>query len=164
MIKITGITEISLQVNQERRTLVVKPHDTLLDVLREQLGLTGPKAGCENGDCGACTVLLDGLPIKACLKLAVEVDGCEVMTVEGLKDTAIQSAFITEGGFQCGFCTAGFLVNAYALLEAKPQADDQEKIMWLEANLCRCTGYEGIKKAVDLAQVMVQKKHHHIEK
>jgi carbon-monoxide dehydrogenase small subunit len=130
---------------------VVRPADTLLRVLREKLGLTGPKPGCENGDCGACTVLVDGKPTKSCLVLAVEVEGSEITTVEGLKDTAIQRAFMEHEGFQCGYCTPGFIVNAYALLKAHPQPTDDQMREWLTANICRCTGYEGIRNAVRAA-------------
>lgn len=143
-----GISKIKLQVNGESRHVAVRPADTLLRVLRETLGLTGAKPGCENGDCGACTVLLDGKPIKSCLVLAVEAIGKEITTIEGLKDTAIQQAFQSEGGFQCGFCTSGFLMNAYALLQKYPESSDQLTREWLQSNLCRCTGYEGISKAM----------------
>lgn len=152
MVKYSGYVEIELFVNNESCHVVIQPSDTLLSVIREKLGLTGPKMGCENGDCGACTVLIDGKPIKACLTLAVENIGKAITTVEGLVNTNVQKAFVTEGGFQCGFCTAGFVVNAYALLEAHPDASEEEKTNWLNANLCRCTGYEGIRRAVDLAQ------------
>jgi aerobic carbon-monoxide dehydrogenase small subunit len=146
------VTTIALSVNNEKRYTVVCPSDTLLRVLREKLGLTGAKPGCENGDCGACTVLLDGLPVKSCLVLAVEAAGKNITTVEGLKDTAIQQAFLEEGGFQCGYCTSGFLVNAYALLENYPSSDGGADREWLESNLCRCTGYEGISGAIEKAR------------
>lgn len=144
--------QITLVVNGEKRRLMIRTADTLLRVLRENLGLTGAKPGCENGDCGACTVLVNGIPIKSCLTLAVEVADQEITTIEGLKDTEIQNAFIQEGGFQCGYCTSGFLVNAYALLEAHPDVDDEGAKEWLQSNLCRCTGYEGISKGVKAAQ------------
>ncbi len=146
------VTSIELSVNNEKRYTVVRPSDTLLRVLREKLGLTGAKPGCENGDCGACTILLDGLPVKSCLVLAVEAVGRNITTVEGLKDTAIQQAFLEEGGFQCGYCTSGFLVNAYALLENYPSSDGGADREWLESNLCRCTGYEGISGAIEKAR------------
>jgi carbon-monoxide dehydrogenase small subunit len=149
-------SEIILTVNGEERRVIVRPSETLLRVLREKLGLTGPKPGCENGDCGACTVLLDGLPVKSCLVLAVEAVGRTVTTVEGLKDTAIQQAFREEGGFQCGYCTSGFLVNAYALLEKHPAASDVTTREWLESNLCRCTGYEGISRSVTRAKELLK--------
>ncbi len=143
---------IELQVNEEMRRVVVGPSETLLRVLREKLGLTGPKPGCENGDCGACTVLLDGIPVKSCLVLAVEAVGKVITTIEGLKDSAIQQAFQEEGGFQCGYCTSGFLINAYALLEKHPEAPEETAREWLESNLCRCTGYEGIKRSIAKAK------------
>jgi len=148
------VTTIALNVNDEKRHTVVRPSDTLLRVLREKLGLTGAKPGCENGDCGACTVLLDGLPVKSCLVLAVEAIGKKITTVEGLKNTEIQQAFLEEGGFQCGYCTSGFLINAYALLEKYPVSDGGADREWLESNLCRCTGYEGISRAVDKARTL----------
>ncbi|MGM0446462.1 MAG: (2Fe-2S)-binding protein [Bacillota bacterium] len=141
--------EIKLKVNQETFNLVVKPNETLLDVIREKVELTGPKPGCENGDCGACTVLIDGEPIKSCMTLAVEMQGKEITTIEGLKDTDIQNAFIDKEGYQCGYCTSGFIVNAYALLQEHKKPDDKTVKEWLSSNLCRCTGYEGIERAVN---------------
>lgn len=152
-----GVTTISLNINGEERRAVIRPADTLLRVLREKLGLTGAKPGCENGDCGACTVLLDALPVKSCLVLAIEAAGRDITTVEGLNNTAIQQAFLEEGGFQCGYCTSGFLVNAFALLEKHPVCGDALEREWLESNLCRCTGYEGISRAVEKARkIMAQ--------
>ncbi|SCZ76281.1 (2Fe-2S)-binding protein [Acidaminobacter hydrogenoformans] len=147
-----GLCEIVVMLNGKARKLVVRPMDTLLQVLREAAGHTGAKPGCENGDCGACTVLLDDKPVKACLMLAVEADGRSITTVEGLQNTAIQQAFVERGGFQCGYCTSGFLVNAWAMLEAHPEADEAIQRAWLSANLCRCTGYEGIRDAVERAK------------
>lgn len=152
MIGYKDYASIILNINGEKRKVVVKPSDTLLRVLREKLGLTGGKPGCENGDCGACTVLLDGKPVKSCMILAIEVANKEITTIEGLNNTEIQEAFLEEGGFQCGYCTSGFLVNAYALLEEKPDANDDEMKEWMQSNLCRCTGYEGIKNALHSAQ------------
>lgn len=157
MKKYLDLTTIELTVNTEKRRVTVRPADTLLRVLREKMGLSGAKPGCENGDCGACTVLLDGLPVKSCLVLAVEAAGRAVTTVEGLKNTAIQQAFLEEGGFQCGYCTSGFLINAYALLEKHPQQNEETDREWLESNLCRCTGYEGINKAITKARVIKKK-------
>ncbi|HAS73083.1 MAG TPA: (2Fe-2S)-binding protein [Clostridiales bacterium UBA8960] len=158
MIRIKGHWPVKCTVNGEMVTLIARPGDTLLRSLREQVGLTGAKSGCENGDCGACTVLVESLPVKSCMMLTVEVDGKSIVTIEGLKGTEIQEAFHENGGFQCGYCTSGFVVNAFALLEEKPFADDEEKKNWLSANLCRCTGYEGIKRSVDAAQKKVQKR------
>lgn len=146
-----GDVRIAARVNGEERSIVVQPGETLLEMLRERLGLFGAKRGCENGDCGACTVLLGGRPVKACLVPAVEADGAVVLTVEGLRDERLRQAFLEQGGVQCGFCTAGFLVNAFALLQAHPDPGDEEIRLWLEANLCRCTGYEGIERAVRAA-------------
>lgn len=147
---------VYFNINGEKRKAVIRPSDTLLRVLREEFGLTGPKAGCENGDCGACTVLLDNKPVKSCMILAIEVADREIITIEGLKDTEIQQAFLEEGGFQCGYCTSGFIINAYALLEEHPDADDATKEDWLKSNLCRCTGYEGIKNSINKAQEMIK--------
>lgn len=143
-------------INGEKRWALINPEDTLLTMLRF-MGLTGAKPGCENGDCGACTVLLEGKPVKSCLVLAVEAVGATITTVEGLKDTRIQQAFVDKGGFQCGYCTSGFLVNAFALLEAHPDADDATAADWLRSNLCRCTGYEGIRRAVAAAKETLKK-------
>jgi carbon-monoxide dehydrogenase small subunit len=146
-----GDARLSFRVNGEERSAVVQPAETLLELLRERLGLLGTKRGCENGDCGVCTVLLDARPVKSCLVLAVEADGREIVTIEGLQLEGLPEAFLEEGGFQCGFCTAGFLVNASALLRAHPEPGDGQIRDWLAANLCRCTGYEGIERAVKSA-------------
>ncbi len=144
----SGLNEVTLSVNGKKRHLALRPADTLLRVLRERLGMTGAKAGRENGDCGACTVLLDGIPVKSCMMLAVEAIGHEVTTIEGLNDPELQKAFADYGGFQCGFCTSGFLLNAHALLSKYPNPDDETVEEWLSSNICRCTGYEGIRDAV----------------
>lgn len=157
MIEYEGLSEVTLLVNGNNHTVAVWPHETLLHVLREKLHLSGTKSGCENGDCGACTVLIDGEPFKSCIYLAVEAVEHSICTVEGLKNTPIQQAFVSEGGFQCGFCTAGFLLNAHSLLEKYPQADDELKKEWLSSNLCRCTGYEGIRDALNEAQKIQSK-------
>lgn len=155
MVKYSGYMEINLRINQVNHSVLVKPNETLLHVLREKIGYTGTKTSCENGDCGACTVLVDMKPVKACMLLAVECVEKSIMTIEGLNDTAIQRAFVDHGGFQCGYCTAGFIMNAYAMLLSDPHIDEQGKMKWLDANLCRCTGYEGIKDAVDAAQAEI---------
>ncbi|MED4599205.1 (2Fe-2S)-binding protein [Paenibacillus validus] len=139
---------LNLNVNGELRTATVRPADLLLDVLRESFGLTGAKPGCRNGDCGTCTVLLDGSPMKSCLMLAVETAGKKVTTVEGLKDTAVQRAFVEKFAFQCGYCTPGFIMNIYALTQTYPEADEETIKDWLQSNICRCTGYEEIREAV----------------
>jgi len=148
MIKYEDICRLTLRVNGEERSVLVRPADTLLRVLREKLDLTGPRFGCENGDCGACTVLIDGEPVKSCLVLAVEAGGHEITTIEGLKCSPIQEAFLAEAGFQCGYCTPGFLLAAHALLQRHPKPTDEEIRVSLSGNLCRCTGYEGIERAV----------------
>jgi aerobic carbon-monoxide dehydrogenase small subunit len=128
--------------------VTVRSADTLLFVLRSKLGLTGAKPGCLNGDCGACTVNVDGWPMKSCLMLAVEAVGKKIITIEGLKDTPIQKAFIEDFAFQCGYCTSGFIMNCHSLIEQHPKADDQMIKEWLESNICRCTGYTEIEKAI----------------
>jgi len=148
MVSYAGKCIIDLHVNGETVSVMVKPSYTLLSVLREQLCLTGAKPGCENGDCGACTVLVDGWPIKACLMLAVEAIGKQITTIEGLNDAPIQKAFVEKWGFQCGYCTSGFLMVCHALSTIHPDADDFVIEHWLQSNLCRCTGYSEIKDAV----------------
>lgn len=123
----------------------------LLDVLREELGKTGTKDGCSVGVCGLCTVQVDGAPMSACLLLATQVDGAAVRTIEGL-ESPLQDAFIEEGGFQCGICTSGQLMTADALLRAKPDATAAEINDWQMGNLCRCTGYYGIARAIAMAR------------
>jgi len=148
MISYIQTSKIELDINREKRSLIIRPADTLLRVLREQLGLTGAKAGCENGDCGTCTVLLDELPVKACIMLAVEAIGHKVTTIEGLKEEPIQKAFIDKWSFQCGYCTSGFIMNCYGLIINHPDADDETIEEWLQSNICRCTSYEEIREAV----------------
>jgi carbon-monoxide dehydrogenase small subunit len=140
--------EMQLLVNGETWSVVARQGDTLLFVLRDELGLTGAKPGCLNGDCGACTVLVDGMPIKSCMMLAIETVGKEITTIEGLYNTPIQRAFIEHFAFQCGYCTPGFIINAYALIEQHPDADDSTIREWLESNICRCTSYKEIEAAV----------------
>ncbi len=143
------LSVIELHVNGEARKVTVRPADILLDVLREQLGLTGAKAGCKNGDCGTCTILMDGLPVKSCLVLAVEAVGHELLTVEGLSGIApIQNAFVKYHAFQCGYCTSGFLMVCHALATTKPDADEYKMERWLESNICRCTSYQEIRSAI----------------
>jgi aerobic carbon-monoxide dehydrogenase small subunit len=148
--------EMQLLVNGEMRSVVARQADTLLFVLRNELGLTGTKPGCLNGDCGACTVLVDGIPIKSCMMLAIETVGKEITTIEGLHNTPIQRAFVEHFAFQCGYCTPGFIINAHALAETKPDADDATIQEWLESNICRCTSYQEIEAAVK--EVLKQKR------
>jgi aerobic-type carbon monoxide dehydrogenase small subunit (CoxS/CutS family) len=148
MLKVLGPTELEFDVNGEKRKAVVRPSDTLLGVLRREMGLTGPKPGCENSDCGACTVLVDGWPIKSCLMLAVEAVSHRITTVEGLVDTPVQQAFLEKFAFQCGYCTSGFLMVCHALATLHPDAQHDTVEEWLQSNLCRCTSYEEISEAV----------------
>ena len=138
---------LRLQVNGEPLQLNVPPHRTLLEVLREDLGLTGTKHGCEQGECGACAVLVDGRPLLSCLTLAVECDGANVTTIEGI-DHPLQNAFADCGATQCGYCTPGFLIAAKALLDENPHPTREEIGRALSGNLCRCTGYMAIVEAV----------------
>ena len=131
------------------------PHKTLLEVLREDMGLTGTKHGCGIGACGTCTVIVDGLPVASCLQLAALIDGAAVRTVEGLAGTSalhvVQQAFINKAALQCGICTPGFLIAARALLEVNPDPTEAEARYWLAGNLCRCTGYVKSVEAVQAA-------------
>ncbi|MBL8707411.1 MAG: (2Fe-2S)-binding protein [Rhodospirillales bacterium] len=142
-------------VNGETVSVVVDTRDTLLDLLRDRLGLTGTKEGCGNGNCGACTVLLDGAPVNACIVLALEVAGCDVKTIEavaaGGRLDRVQEALIEAGGTQCGFCTPGVVLSAKALLERNPHPSAHEIRAALAGNLCRCTGYDKIVEAVQAA-------------
>ena len=146
------MAEVSLTVNGRRQTATVEPRRTLADFLREDCSLTGTHLACEHGACGACTVLLEGLAVRSCLLFAVQCDGQEIVTVEGLAAgtelTAVQAAFQECHGLQCGFCTPGFVVSITAFLRDNPEPDDSEIRAALSGNLCRCTGYQGIYLAV----------------
>jgi len=147
-------TRIHLRVNGEERECLAPVHHTLLEVLREDLGLMGTKHGCELGECGTCTVLIDGRPILSCLTLPIECEGRDITTVEGLAGAALhplQEAFADLGAAQCGYCTPGFLLSAAALLASKPAATRQEIAEATAGNLCRCTGYLKIFEAIELA-------------
>ncbi|WP_081702719.1 (2Fe-2S)-binding protein [Desulfuromonas sp. TF] len=143
---------VTLRINGEWHEVCVRPRHTLLEVIREKVGLTGTKGSCATGACGACTVLLSGRPVLSCITLAVECDGKEVRTVEDLAQggnlSAIQEAFLDQGAVQCGFCTPGMLMSATALLEHTPKPSLPEIKKALEGNLCRCTGYNAIVDAV----------------
>ncbi len=147
--------KIRLTVNGRRFEREVDAETRLLDLLREDLHLTGTKEGCGEGECGACTVLIDGRPVNSCLVLAPQADGTDVLTIEGLADGdrlhPIQRAFVDAGGVQCGFCTPGFIMSVYALLRDNPEPTDDEVRSAIEGNLCRCTGYAKIVEAVRLA-------------
>jgi aerobic-type carbon monoxide dehydrogenase small subunit (CoxS/CutS family) len=145
--------ELRLEVNGELRELSVEPRRLLLDVLRDELGLTGAKRGCEEGVCGCCTVLLDGRNIKSCLMLAAQANGRSVTTVEGLAGEGgrlhpVQEAFVRHGALQCGYCTPGFVMTTVALAEAKQPLDEAQAREALTGNICRCTGYAHIVEAV----------------
>jgi carbon-monoxide dehydrogenase small subunit len=148
----TGKVELAFVVNDEPVRLAVAPHATLLEVLREDLELTGTKYGCGEGECGACSVILDGKVVNSCLVLALECAGSEVLTIEGLEGDGrlhrIQQAFVDHGAIQCGFCTPGMIMATHALLLANPAPSEEEVKRALEGNLCRCTGY---RKIIDAA-------------
>ncbi len=148
----TAAMTISLTVNGQTHALEIEPQETLLHVLRARLGLTGTKANCEEGECGACTVLLDGQPVNSCLLLAVRAEGSRIQTIEGVAEdgqlTPLQEAFAAEGAVQCGYCTPGFLLTTAALLSANPHPTDEEITHALSGNICRCTGYTKIVKAI----------------
>jgi aerobic-type carbon monoxide dehydrogenase small subunit (CoxS/CutS family) len=148
-------TQLTLKVNGETRDVIVPVHKTLLEVLREDLNLTGTKHGCELGECGTCTVLVDGLPVLSCLALPVELQGREIKTVEGMAENGrlhpLQQAFAELGAAQCGYCTPGILLTAEALLAGNTAPTRDEVREALAGNLCRCTGYTKILEAVELA-------------
>lgn len=153
--------QVKILVNGEWKTALVEPQTTLLDLLRETWGLTGAKRGCDEGDCGACTVLLDGQPVNACLVLAVRVSGRKVTTIEGLGDEEhphpLQTAFVQHGALQCGYCGPGMLLSAKALLDENPSPTEAEIRQALSGNLCRCTGYSKIIEAVRSASQGLKK-------
>lgn len=158
MVIYEGKCIIELSVNKEHHSLCVRPADLLVDVLRTQLGLTGAKEGCLNGDCGTCTVMVDEKPVKSCLMLAVEAEGREILTVEGLGgDTPIQRAFVNNRAFQCGYCTSGFLMVCHSLCLNNTSANEYEVERWLESNICRCTSYGEIGGAVKEAMEETRK-------
>lgn len=150
-------THVTTTINGHETEFLCQPKQSLLEVLRDVLSLTGAKEGCNNGNCGACTVLLDGLPVDSCLVLGVEAEGAEILTVEGLADHGhlhpVQQCFLEGAALQCGVCTPGFIVAAKALLDKKPNPTEAEIRFDLAGNLCRCTGYDKIVRAVqDAAQ------------
>lgn len=143
---------VTAKINGDIQEVLVRPWQTLLDVLRDELGLTGTKEGCGNGNCGACTVILDGNSVDSCMVLAPEINGREVQTIEGVAVEGvlnpIQKAFIEHGALQCGFCTPGFIVSTKHLLENIPHPTEAEIRLWIAGNLCRCTGYDKIVRAI----------------
>jgi len=142
----------TLNVNGTPYSVELDPHMSLLDAVRTVIGLTGSKEGCDDSECGACMMLLDGKPVNSCSYLALQADGRDVTTVEGLADgddlAPLQRAFLEQGGVQCGFCTPGMLISATALLRTNPDPSDEDVRIALSGNLCRCTGYDGIVRAV----------------
>jgi carbon-monoxide dehydrogenase small subunit len=151
--------ELRINVNGDDYELLVEPHRTLLEVIRDHIGLTGTKDGCGAGECGACTVLVDGMPVNSCLMLAHEADGRHVVTIEGLahggKLHPIQEAFVEHGAIQCGFCTPGMVLSTKALLDHNPQPTREQILEGLRGNLCRCTGYVKIIEAVEAASRLI---------
>jgi carbon-monoxide dehydrogenase small subunit len=149
------LKEIKLTVNNQPYRLSVLPWRTLLEVIREDLGLTGTKEGCGLGECGACTVLIDGRAVNSCLVLAAEADGKQITTIEGLADGdklhPLQQAFVDHGGLQCGFCTPGMILSAKALLDENPTPTEEEIKQGIAGNLCRCTGYAKIIESIKAA-------------
>jgi carbon-monoxide dehydrogenase small subunit len=155
----TTKTLVQATVNGESVQFLCEPRQSLLEVLRNELGLTGTKEGCNNGNCGACNVILDGVLVNSCLVLAVEIEGKSVITIEGITPSEglhpLQRKFLQHAALQCGICTPGFIVAAKALLDQTPHPSEQEVRHWLAGNLCRCTGYDKIVSAVlDAAEVM----------
>ncbi len=152
---LSGRVPVNATINGEPTDWLCEPRETLLEALRDRLGLTGAKEGCGNGNCGACNVILDGRLVNSCCMLAVEVEGAKITTVEGLGSpeglTPLQRQFTDGAALQCGFCTPGFLVAAKALLDRNPNPSETEIRWWLAGNLCRCTGYDKIIRAVRAA-------------
>ncbi len=157
----TAKQPITLTINGGRHAITVEPRRTLADAIREDCGQTGTHIGCEHGICGACTVIVDGEPVRSCLMFAVQADGKAIRTVEGLADGdrlhPMQQAFMDHHGLQCGFCTPGFLMLAVGVLEREPDISDDDLLDVLSSNLCRCTGYQGIVKAVRAAAKEMRK-------
>ncbi len=154
------ITQISFSLNGDEISYEIKAHWTLLHLLREEMGLIGTKEGCGNGECGACTVIVDKLAVNSCLYLAIEIDGKTVETIEGLASTQenlhpIQQSFVDNGGIQCGFCSPGMIMSSKALLDENPHANQEEVKHALAGNICRCTGYIQILDSVEAAKGLI---------
>jgi xanthine dehydrogenase YagT iron-sulfur-binding subunit len=156
-----GKTPIRLKVNGQEHQLLVEPRKTLLDVLREDLGLTGAKRGCDEGTCGACTVMVEGRPLYSCMTLAIDCDAQSIETIEALQKESglhpIQKAFIEEDAFQCGFCTPGQIMSAKSLLDRNPEPSTEEIDRYMTGNLCRCGAYPKIRRAIQRAARMLNK-------
>lgn len=153
---------VNATINGNPIDFIAEPQQSLLECLRDTLGLTGTKEGCNDGNCGACSVLVNGRLVNACLVLGVEVEGQEVTTVEGLAHLQelhpVQEAFVLEDGLQCGYCTPGFIVATKALLDKNPDPTEEEIRFWLAGNLCRCTGYDKIVRSVKVASQLYRQK------
>ena len=151
----SGKRVVTATINGDLKEFLCEPRQTLLEVLRDTLDMTGTKEGCSNGNCGACTVIMDGRPVVSCLVLAVEAEGTEIRTIEGVACGShldeVQTAFLEGAALQCGICTPGFIVQAEALLEEKPSPSEEDIRFYLAGNLCRCTGYDKIVRAVQSA-------------
>lgn len=151
---------VTATINGEEVEFLCEPRQSLLEVLRDELKLTGSKEGCNNGNCGACSVILDGLLVDSCIVLGVEVEGCKVETIEGLMGPEglhpLQQSFLENAALQCGICTPGFIMAAKALLDKKPDATEEDIRHWCAGNLCRCTGYDKIVRAIMAAESQVE--------
>lgn len=142
------LQQVTFTLNGIEKVVTARNADTLLHTLRETLDITSTKPGCNNGDCGSCTVLIDNTPFNACHMLTVEVGGFHITTIEGLRDTVMQETFINNWAIQCGYCTPGYILNGYALVTNQPDADERMIDEWLDSNICRCTGYAEIKQSM----------------
>lgn len=153
-------TQVTTNLNGAETDFLCEPRQSLLEVLRDEIGLTGTKEGCNNGNCGACSVIMNGRVVNACCVLGVEAQGAEITTIEGVAHGTelhpLQTAFLEEAALQCGICTPGFIVSAKALLDKEPHPDEHQIRFWLAGNLCRCTGYDKIVKAVQRASNQLQ--------
>ena len=147
-----GLTQVQTTLNGEVINFLCEPRQSLLEVLRDVLGMTGTKEGCNDGNCGACTIILDGIIVDSCLVLGVEAEGKDIMTIEGMASPEglhpLQQSFLENAALQCGICTPGFLLASKSLLDQEPEADEGRIRHWLAGNLCRCTGYDKIVRAV----------------
>ncbi|MEN6616617.1 MAG: (2Fe-2S)-binding protein [Syntrophorhabdus sp.] len=147
------MTKINCQINNQSVAIDVKPYETLLETLRDRLALTGAKEACSMGSCGACTVIMNGIPVRSCLVLAPEADGAVITTIEGLKQDnklhPLQQAFMEKGAVQCGFCTSGMIMTAKALLDRNKKPTKKEIINTISSNICRCTGYKKMIEAIE---------------